>query len=259
MTDMVTPDMAAPNMVAKAPMDQRLARSEWGTEDPVGDWFWVRGMEGDTLQARVVGVVEYAPQGDHRDTRPTMYFPRVFYQSHEVSLVARVAGDPDRVGPALMAAIRGVDPGFPSDLVPMSRFVSERLATSRFLLILMQIFAGVALALSAIGLYGVLSYTVRQQTRELGIRLAFGAMASSLTTRVVWGGTRLALAGIGLGLIGALVMGRGLEAQLFRVSGSDPLALGATAVVVLGVSVVASLIPGLRASRVDPMVALRED
>jgi ABC-type antimicrobial peptide transport system permease subunit len=240
-------------------LDRRLAEREWGTRDPVGDHFWVRGMEGDTLQARVIGVVEHVPQWDHRDTQPTMYFPRVFYQSHEVSVVARVAGDPSRVGPALMSAIRSVDPGFPSDMMPMTGFVSERLAASRFFLTLMEVFAGVALLLSAVGLYGVLSYAVRQRTRELGIRLAFGAAASSLTADVVWSGARLALTGIAVGLLGAIAIGRGLEAQLFRVEATDPWALAATVGAVLLVSLAASLIPAVRAARVDPMVALRED
>ncbi len=240
-------------------LDRRLAEREWGARDPVGDHFWVRGMEGDTLQARVVGVVEHVPQWDHRDTQPTMYFPRVFYQSHEVSVVAVSLKNPSRMGPALMSAIRRVDPGFPSDMMPMTGFVSERLAASRFFLTLMEVFAGVALLLSAVGLYGVLSYAVRQRTRELGIRLAFGAVASSLTADVVWSGARLALTGITVGLLGAVVMGQGLEAQLFRVEATDPWALAATVGAVLLVSLLASLIPAVRASRVDPMVALRED
>jgi ABC-type lipoprotein release transport system permease subunit len=105
----------------------------------------------------------------------------------------------------------------------------------------------------------VLSYAVRQRTRELGIRLAFGAVASSLTADVVWSGARLALTGITVGLLGAVVMGQGLEAQLFRVEATDPWALAATVGAVLLVSLLASLIPAVRASRVDPMVALRED
>ena len=159
----------------------------------------------------------------------------------------------------LLRAIKGVDPGFPSELGSMDAYVSESLAASRFLLALMEVFAGLALLLSAVGLYGVLSYTVRQQTRELGVRLAFGATAGSVIGRVVKSGAQLAAAGIGIGLVGALLLGRSLEAQLFHVSANDPWALGATAVVVLVVSVLASLIPARRASRIDPMVALRED
>jgi len=240
-------------------LDERLAAREFPGRDPVGEALWVRGMEGDTLHAQIVGVVEYAPQWDHRDTRPTMYFPRVFYQSHEVSLVAKVAGAASLVGPQLSAAIRSVDPGFPADLVPMTTFVQERLAQSRFLLILMQVFGALALGLSAIGLYGVLAYSVRQRTRELGVRMALGAQSSQVTRSVVANGFRLAGIGVGLGLVGALVMGRLLRSQLFQVGAADPWALAGSALLVLTVALLSSLVPASRAARVSPVTALQSE
>jgi predicted permease len=240
-------------------LDERLARREYPGLDPLGRTFWVRGMEGDTLQAEIVGVVERAPQWDHRDQRPTMYFPRTFYQSHEVSVVAKVAGDPALVAPMLSESVRAADPAFPSDLVPMSQYVTDRLARSRFVLILMQIFGALALGLSAVGLYGVLSYSVRGRTKELGLRRALGAEGSALTESVVREGLRLAAVGIGLGLVGALGVGRALRAQLFEVSAADPWALAVTAAVVLTVAAAASLLPALRAASVDPVVALQEE
>jgi putative ABC transport system permease protein len=240
-------------------LDERLAAREFQGRDPVGEALWVRGMEGDTLRAQIVGIVEYAPQWDHRDTRPTMYFPRVFYQSHEVSLVAKVAGSASLVAPQLSAAIRSVDPGFPADLVPMQDFVEERLAQSRFLLILMQIFGALALGLSAIGLYGVLAYSVRQRTRELGVRMALGAQASQVTRSVVANGFRLAMFGVGIGLLGSLVMGRLLRAQLFQVGAADPWALTGAALLVLSVALLSSLVPASRAARVSPATALQSD
>lgn len=240
-------------------LDERLASREFAGVDPIGQPLWVRGMGGDTLRAEIVGVVEYAPQWDHRDTRPTMYFPRVFYQSHEVSLVARTVGSTTAVATSLSAAIRGVDPGFPSDLVPMERYVGDRLAQSRFLLILMQIFGALALSLSAIGLYGVLAYSVRQRTKELGVRLALGAQAASLTRKVVGNGLQLAAIGVAIGLGGALLLGRALRSQLFQVGSADPIALAGSAAVVLAVALIASLIPAMRAARVDPVTALREE
>jgi putative ABC transport system permease protein len=239
-------------------LDERLAEREFSGRDPIGQPLWVRGMEGDTLRAEIVGVVEYAPQGDHRDARPTMYFPRVFYQSHEVSLVAKIDGDPAAVEGQLAEAIRGVDREFPADLVPMSDFVRDRLARSRFLLTLMQIFGALALGLSAVGLYSVLSYSVRQRTRELGLRLALGAQGPALTGSVLLTGVRLAAIGIGVGLVGALALGQGLRSQLFRVSASDPWALILASVLVLVVAMLASLLPATRAARIDPAVALQE-
>ena len=240
-------------------LDERMASREFRSEDPLGERLWVRGMTGDTLEARVVGVVEYAPQWDHRDDRPTMYFPRVHYQSHEVSVVVKAAGDPAQVAAAVSEAVRRVDSRFPADMAPMESFVRERLARSRFLLILMQTFGVLALGLSAVGLYGALSYTVRQQSKELGLRLALGAEGSALTRRVVVSGVRLAGVGVASGLLGAAVLGKGLESQLFRVSAADPAALAGATVVTLVVAVLASLIPGLRAARVSPLKALQED
>lgn len=239
-------------------LDERLARREFDGRDPVGESLWVRGMEGDTLRATVVGVVEYAPQWDHRDLRPTMYFPRVFYQSHEVSVVARFSGAPENSAPAFADAIRRVDPAFPADLVPMQQFVQDRLARTRFLLILMQAFGLLALGLSAVGLYGVLSYSVRQRVRELGLRRALGAEGTTLTARVLADGLRLAAIGVAMGLVGGLVLGRALRSQLFRVGTSDPTTLIGACVVVLIVAGLASLVPAARAARVDPAVALQE-
>ncbi|NNF29183.1 MAG: FtsX-like permease family protein [Gemmatimonadetes bacterium] len=240
-------------------LDERLASGEFRGKAPLGERLWVRGMSGDTLEARVVGVVEYAPQWDHRDARPTMYFPRVLYQSHEVSVVVKSAGDPTGVAAAVSEAVRRVDPRFPADMAPMESFVRERLARSRFLLILMQTFGVLALGLSAVGLYGALSYTVRQQSKELGLRLALGAEAPDLTRRVVVSGLRLAGLGVAAGLVGAAALGKGLEAQLFRVSPADPTALIGAASVTLVVALVASLVPGIRAARISPLTALQED
>ena len=240
-------------------LDERLAEREFPDRDPIGEPLWVRGMEGDTLRAEVVGVVEYAPQWDHRDLRPTMYFPRVFYQSHEVSLVVRTADDPIRVGPLLSQAVKGVDPRFPSDLVPMEQYVQDRLTRSRFLSILMQVFGVLALTLSAVGLYGVLSYAVRQRRREMGLRLALGAEGSALTAIVVRNGMRLALLGTAVGILGALAVGQGLRAQLFRVEVVDFATLVGASGLVLFVAFLASLIPAVRAARVDPVTALQEE
>lgn len=163
------------------------------------------------------------------------------------------------VAPALAAAVRGVDPRFPADLTPMTRYVGDRLARARFLVVLMQIFAGLALGLTAVGLYGVLSYTVRRRTREMGVRRALGAPRGTITGRVVGSGLVLAGVGIVVGTAGALVLGRALRGQLYRVEPWDPVALGATAAAVLVVAAAASLLPALRAGRVDPAIALREE
>ena len=122
---------------------------------------------------------------------------------------------------------------------------------------LIAIFAGMALVLASIGLYGVLSYTVRQRTREIGIRMAFGAHTSGVIRDVLYRGLSLAGVGLGVGLAGAMMLGRFLDRHLFQVSNADPLTLAGTALVVAGVAVAASYLPARRAASVDPMVALR--
>lgn len=239
-------------------IDDRLGAREFGDANPVGRSLRVRGMTGDTIRAEIVGVVEYAPQGDHRDVRSTMYFPRIFYLSHEVSLVARIEGEPATVAGPLAAAVRAVDPSFPSDLVPMERYVTDRLARSRFVLILMQLFGGIALGLTAVGLYGVLSYSVRRRTRELGLRRALGAETVTITGAVLRSGLRLAVAGTALGVVAAIALGRGLRAHLYQVGVLDPVALAGTCALVLLVAVAASLVPAARAASIDPNVALQE-
>lgn len=239
-------------------LDERLARHAFGAADPLEQYIHVRGMAPDTIRARVIGVVEWVPQWDHRDPRPTMYFPRTFYLSHEVTLVARIEGETDRPARDLAAAVREVDPGFPSELVPMDRYVGDRLARDRFLKVVMQLFAAVALGLTAVGLHGVLSYTVRQRTRELGVRRALGARGGTLTRGVVGRAARLAVVGVALGLIGTLLLARGLEGQLFGVHPWDPVVLAATAAVVFLVVALASLAPALRAARVSPAVAMMD-
>ncbi len=240
-------------------VDRQLASQAFDGGDPVGRTVRVSGIGWDTVRARVVGVVEWTPQRDHRDARPTAYFPRRAYLSHEVSLVARVRGDAGIVTSALAEGIRAVDRRFPVDVTPMSRYVGDRLARARFVMVLMQTFAAVALALTAIGLYGVLSYTVRQRSREMGVRRALGESRGDLTARVVGSGLALAAAGVGLGTVGALAAGSGLRSQLYGIEPWDPVSAGWTAGTVLVVAALASLIPALRAGCADPMRALREE
>jgi len=240
-------------------VDRRLARTEWPGEDPLGKRIWVRYMRPEPALFEVVGVVEHVPQGGHRDPRHTLYFPRIHYLSHEVSVVARVTEGTEGVGPVLLRRLRAAFPDIPADLAPMGEFVAESLASTRFLLALMGLFAGVALVLAGVGLYGVLAYAVRQQTRELGIRRTLGARASSLVLLVVGRGARIAAAGLAIGLLASLAVGRGIASRLFEVSAGDPVVLGCAAAVAFVVAVTAALLPGIRAARTDPAVALRTD
>jgi putative ABC transport system permease protein len=141
----------------------------------------------------------------------------------------------------------------------MNDLVAQSLAQRRFSLLLMLIFAGVALLLAAVGIYGVMSYTVAQRTQEIGIRMALGATPASVLSMVVGDGMRLVAGGLALGLAGAFAVTRLVASMLYGVSASDVVTYAVLAVALGGVALVAILIPARRATRVEPMLALRAD
>ena len=141
----------------------------------------------------------------------------------------------------------------------MSELVRASMAQRRFALMLMLLFAGVALLLAAVGIYGVMSYTVAQRTQEIGIRIALGASPQTILSMVLGDGLRMVAAGLAFGLAGALALTRLLSAMLWGVSATDALTFAAIAVVLSAVAIAATIIPARRATRVDPMLALRAD
>jgi putative ABC transport system permease protein len=163
------------------------------------------------------------------------------------------------LAPAIREEIRRIDPVVPVDRIStLAQSTTESVAVPRFRSLLMTLFAATALLLAAVGIYGVIAYSVAQRTQEIGVRMALGASAAGVLRMVIGQGGRLAGLGIALGLLGAFALTRVLERMLFGVSASDPLTF-AGAVLVLGtIAVLASLIPALRAARVDPITALRQ-
>jgi putative ABC transport system permease protein len=141
----------------------------------------------------------------------------------------------------------------------MQQVVGESQSSSRFTLVLLAIFAAVAMGLAAVGIYGVISYTVTQRTREIGIRIALGAARHDVLRLVVGQGTALAMSGVTIGLVGALALTRVIRNLLFRVSATDPLIFAGAALFLAAVALLASYIPARRAMRVDPTVSLRYD
>lgn len=242
-------------------VDEEAARRTWPGESPLGRRLRATngmGQARDSIVYEVVGVVEYAPQWDHRDVQPTLYFPRTFYRSHEVSLVLRVSGDPANLTQPLREAVRRVE-DLPIEIAPLGRYVSEALGPTRFVLMLLAVFAVVAVSLTGIGLYGVLAHGVRQRTKEIGVRLAMGAESGRILQDVILRGGRLAVAGAVLGLGGAVIIGRLLRSQLYQVGVVDPAALLGTALVIIAVAALASWLPARRAASVDPVEALSRD
>jgi len=234
-----------------------LARKHWPNEDPVGRQIRV----GDVVKGRlmtIIGVVADARYQtlESEGTRPMMYSSWHASPQQGMTVVARTRldGAPE----ALRVALATQDRRLPAPAIsPMTQLVGFAMATRRFALMLFGVFAGTAVVLAAIGLYGVLAFLVRQRTHELGIRIALGATRSRLLMLVVGGALRLTLAGVVVGLLGAYSLTRLLGSLLFGVSPTDGITFVALPLLLGVVALLASLIPGARATRADPMSALR--
>jgi ABC-type antimicrobial peptide transport system permease subunit len=175
-------------------------------------------------------------------------------------LAIHAAGDAAALAPAVREAVRRLDPDLPvSALQTMAEVRGESIARPRFLAVLLVIFSAVALLLAAVGVYGVMSFTVAQRTHEMGIRVALGARPAEVFRMVVAQGMALALGGIALGLAGALALTRTLRALLYDVAPRDPLTLGLVSAALALVALVACWVPARRATGADPLRALRQD
>jgi putative ABC transport system permease protein len=225
-------------------------------EDPVGQQVrW--GRSGRVVQiVGVVGAVRHRGLADR--PRPELYVPYRQLQYGSMTLVVRTAGDPAAVAAALKDQVYALDPGQPlTALATMNTLLADSVAGRRSQMLLLGAFAALALALAAVGIYGVVSHAVGQRTREIGIRIALGARAWDVLRLVLHDGLGLVSLGLGLGLAAALGLAGALDDLLFDVSPRDPLTLAAVAALLLGVALAACGLPARRASRVDPVRALR--
>jgi putative ABC transport system permease protein len=249
---------------AVALVNETMARLYWPDLDPVGrrlrmgfdpgrPWVTVVGIVKDVRHNGVAGIVKekfYRPHAQfHRSTGDA---PR------SMTLVVKTEGAPLGLAPSLRAAVRELDPGLPvAGIRPMTEVVRASLSGPRFTGFLLSVFAALALSLSAIGIYGVLAYLVTQRAHEIGIRLAVGAGARDVLALVLRQGMALAVAGLGIGLVLALPLSRLLTALLHGVKPIDPLTFAAVPALLGLVAFLASYVPARRATRVDPLVALR--
>jgi putative ABC transport system permease protein len=234
-------------------------------EDPIGKRFTFGGEGPDAQWITIVGVVrDTRRQGLDKPIRIESWLPHAqgFEQQPSLSMevALRTTGDPLALSHAAREALRSLDPDLPIIKIhTMEQALSERVALRRWNMLLLGLFALVALILAAVGIYGVMSYAVTQRTHEIGIRMALGARGADVLRMVVWRGMSLTLAGVALGVAAALALSRVMKNLLFNVSATDPATIALVALLLVVIALIASYIPARRATKVDPLRAIRHE
>jgi putative ABC transport system permease protein len=239
-------------------INETMAEKYWPGEDPIGKRVKISW---DDLEDEVIGVV-----GDVRHTgldatvRPMTYWPYARNPYGTMTVTVRTAGEPAPIVNAIVGLVRQLDPELVvANVKTMDEVVSESVAQRRVTMTMLAIFAGAALLLAAVGIYGVIAYSVTQRTQEIGIRMALGAQRADVLRMVIRQALILAGAGIVAGGLGAVFLTRLMEGLLFEVKPADPVTFAAVSALLAAVALLASYIPGRRATRVDPVIALRAE
>jgi predicted permease len=239
-------------------ISETAARRFWPDRDPVGQT--VQSLRGGfkVLVSGIVGDVRHRRLAE--ELRPAVYFPHAMGLRIVTTFVVRSAGNPQTLAAPIRQAIKQLDPNQPiRAIATMSGVMAESIARDRFFTVLYGLFGGLALVLAAVGVYGVLSYSVGQRTQEIGVRMALGAHAADILRMIVGGGMLLALGGVAIGTLSSLWLTRVLKSQLHGVSTTDPIAFVAAPAVLIAVALLACYVPARRAMRIDPIAALRDE
>jgi predicted permease len=241
-------------------VSESLVRARWPNEDPLGRTIEFGNMDGDLRLLTIVGVVgDTREYGLEKPPRPTLYVNALQRPRFTSTVVMRTSADASVVTGAARAIMRDLAPDVPPHFRTFAEIYSASLGSRHFNLALVAVFAVTALLLAVAGIYGVTSYNVAQRTREIGVRVALGAQRSDVVGMVLGQGLRTAFAGVFVGAAGAFALTRAMASLLFDVKPTDPLTFAAAVVVLVSVAALACCVPALRAARVDPMVALRQD
>ena len=244
-------------------IDETLARDYWHGQDPIGQRIsFEQAPKDENSMMTIVGVVKHARVSSlEQDNKEGFYYlPISQSPSHGIDIVVRTNANPRSMSDAIRNAVRQVDSNQAVyDLRTMDELIDSSLVSRKFVVVLLSIFAGLALLLSALGLYGVISYGVHMRRRELGIRMALGAGRSDVLALVLRRGMELAIAGLAIGLIATFIAGRVLSSMLFATSLFNPMTLLATSALLAATVLLASYLPARRASKLDPMRTLREE
>src|SRR6266516_4693634 len=243
-------DKSAPVIV----VNETMAKTFWPNTDPLGQNF----SDGHSA-FEVVGIARDTKYRNLREApRNTMYQPLAQSYRSSMNLLVRTAGDPASIAPAIQTQLHSIEPALTVfNIRTMYEHVGRSLYVERMESLLLGVFGLLALTLTAVGIYGVVAYSVAQRTREVGIRMALGAQKKDVLKLILVQGLSLVAWGTGLGLIGCYWLARLVSSQLYKVSPYDPLTLASVAVLLVGVALLASYVPARRATKVDPLVALR--
>ena len=249
---------ASPKVVV---IDEYMAQQLWPNQDPIGRRIHYGGITDKDPWETVVGVVGRVKQYTlDSDSRIALYLPQTQYPTRAMNVVLRSVADPAALAPAVKQQIHELDSDLPLyNVRTMNQRLDESLAQRRFAMLLLTLFAGVALALAVIGTYGVMSYLVNQGTREIGIRIAMGATHRAIESLIVWKGLALALCGGAIGTTGAFAVSHLMRSLLFGVTPFDPFTFVAISLLLTLVTLLASYIPARRVAQIDPIVALRDE
>jgi len=249
-------------------ISESMARRFWPNENPLGKHLTLTFYP-DAVR-EIVGVVGDVKLDSLDENRPvaTVYWPldQIFaspsepWRSFGMSLTVRLSVDPMAAASAVTSAVHQVDPEAPViDVISMNELISRSLSPQRSNMLLLAAFAGLALLLTAVGIYSVLSYAVRRRVREIGIRMALGASHSDVLRMVVADGMKPILLGVGIGFAVALALGRVVSSLIYGVLPTDPLTFAAVALLLVAVGLLATAVPAYRATRVEPIRTLRDD
>jgi predicted permease len=242
-------------------IDDTLAHRYWPGEDPIGKQIKAGALNSTAAWTTIVGIVSsIKSDGFDAPAMPHVYFPLLQNPGVTAAIYLRTSTDPGTLGDAIRGEVQSVDPGIPVFAVrTLNEVVAKSLADRRFALTILAVFAGIALLLASIGIYGVMAYTFSQRTHEIGVRVALGAQRNDILRMALGEGMLLIAIGLGAGLIGAAIVTRFLRFMLFSVTATDPLTFASIALLLAAVALFACFIPAQRATQVDPLVALRED
>jgi putative ABC transport system permease protein len=248
-----------------AVINETAARLYWSADDPIGKTIRYYPQE-TNLSIQIVGIVgDVRSIGASEPAPPAVYVPlaqapRPPYEGRAMTFIVRTPGSPTSITASARAAVASIDAGLPlANVRPMSEIVSAASGQPRFTTLVMSFFASIAFFLAALGLYGILAYSVEQRVREIGVRIALGADKREIFRLIIGAGARLALVGAAVGVPSALALTRLMGGMLSGVTSADPVTYIAVVGMLMISALLASYLPARRATRVDPIVALRAE